>query len=178
MVLPIGSISETIFASDSQVEVAYSSYDALLLDTFYPESNIINDSGQILFSQPLSAGLFLDNTGNTPKLISQILHGEFGQNNFEAKIFAIDNAMGIIDHDLTKTTLFPNPASDTFRIQSSDRRITSLEIIDVYGKIVDQVNEAEIVSYVNYKLSTGIYVIRLTDSQQDQSTHKMIISRK
>lgn len=175
-ILPIGGISETIFANDNQIEVVYSTLDVYLLDSYWPESHIINESGEILFSQQQTNALILDNSTGIPLLISQINYGDFGQFTHESKIFSIATTAGNADFTANQTILFPNPASSVFEIKSTDRRLTSLEIIDLQGKIVDRVDHTEIHSYNNVKVSTGMYYIRLTDSEHKQSIHKILFN--
>ena len=174
-VVNIGAITETIFASDDQVEVIYTTEEAILLDTVYPDSHIVNESGNVIFSQALSAALILDLSNATPRLISQIIYGDFDINTYESKVFGFDNTMGIAKNSFEKTTVYPNPSAGSFQIQDDNRRITTLEILNLNGQIIDRVTDAAIFSYSNFKLSPGMYIVKLTDDLQHQTTHKMIV---
>jgi hypothetical protein len=174
-VINVGGVSETIFADDNKVEVVYTT-KSVLLDTFFPESIIINESGQILFSEYLSSALVLDVDSGSPRLISQRIFGEFNIITREANVYAFDSTMGISENIFDKTSIYPNPSSSgLFYIQGTSRRITTLEIISLSGQTIDQVTGTEISSFDHY-LSPGIYLMRLTDSMNNHSIHKIVVA--
>jgi hypothetical protein len=72
-------------------------------------------------------------------------------------------------------TLFPNPTTGTFQLQSKKYPMRTIELIDVFGKTVsllsfnDKIVEADISS-----LSSGMYVVRITDSSGNIFIKKMM----
>lgn len=175
-VINVSGISETAFAADDKVEAIYTTNDEVLLDTYFPESHIINETGQILFSQPVSAALQMSMVDGAPKLFSQIIYGDFGTHYLQSKIFAIDNAMQVSEQLLNSITIYPNPSPDTFYIESQEKEIITIEIINLNGQLVDRLESFNIVSYNCKSLRTGMYFMRLTDSDLKKSVQKIFIS--
>lgn len=72
-------------------------------------------------------------------------------------------------------SLFPNPTAGIFQLQIEKEPIKTIELIDVFGKIVttrscwDKVTEVDISS-----LATGMYVVRITDLRGDIQMKKVM----
>lgn len=66
--------------------------------------------------------------------------------------------VGIIEHQIN-VSVYPNPTTGQFRIQNSESRIQSVEVYDVYGKLIStmEVNDNDVtIDISNY--NNGIYV--------------------
>jgi hypothetical protein len=61
-------------------------------------------------------------------------------------------------------TLYPNPAKEYVDIRvDGDVNVTSLEVYDVYGKLINSMNVVENPTRINVSnLSNGMYFVRVT----------------
>lgn len=82
-----------------------------------------------------------------------------------------DAATGIGDTERYGIKVYPNPVSDVLQIHS-ESVITSVTIYALTGIIVKQLNSNQINSVGVGGLSTGIYIIVLTDNEGNQTTTK------
>ena len=109
------------------------------------ESDFINDAGIVVFLQEPGSGR------------------EIYQSNYSNEV-----ALGIQDGiQLAKTSIFPNPSSDLFKIRTNQEFI-NVEICDLNGRAVlsqNNLKSGDSVSIDN--LNYGLYVVKLsTDSQE------------
>jgi hypothetical protein len=65
-------------------------------------------------------------------------------------------------------TLFPNPATDHFSLKGDDNDVSSLEILDVNGKLLDRMIYGAGKQYSVSNLPSGLYFVRLMDRRDDQ----------
>ena len=71
-------------------------------------------------------------------------------------------AVGIEDYLFSSTALFPNPTTGEFRIQNSKFRIQSVEVFDVFGKLMSsvEVNDNTVtIDATSY--ASGVYFVRI-----------------
>lgn len=69
---------------------------------------------------------------------------------------------GINDYLLNNTTLHPNPTTGEFRVQNSKFRIQSVEVYDVYGKLMTSVEVNDNVAEIDASnFASGVYFIRV-----------------
>ncbi|MBR8535225.1 T9SS type A sorting domain-containing protein [Carboxylicivirga sediminis] len=83
-----------------------------------------------------------------------------------------DASTAIGDNEITNLRLFPNPVNDVLQIQS-DAAITSLTIYALTGTKVKQVSGTNLNTVDVSALSSGIYLLVLTDTDGKQSTTKI-----
>lgn len=76
-------------------------------------------------------------------------------------------------HNLTKILVYPNPASEFFRIANPER-ITKVQLVDASGKIVREY-PANTDEYSVQGLEKGIYIVIITDEKLTKSTAQLII---
>ncbi|WP_431167209.1 T9SS type A sorting domain-containing protein [Tenacibaculum halocynthiae] len=90
-------------------------------------------------------------------------------------------SLGVNDHTLNTLTLFPNPAKDfvTINLESLLINKVTIEVFTLQGKRVIHKKE---ISFINKKttlntskLVAGIYLITITDENNNKATKKMII---
>ncbi|WP_435263098.1 T9SS type A sorting domain-containing protein [Tenacibaculum sp. nBUS_03] len=111
--------------------------------------------------------------------INTVRFASWGSGILDFKIDA--KSLAINDHSLDVLTLFPNPAKDfvTISLKSSLTNKVSIEVFTLQGKRVIYKKE---ISFINKKttlntseLVTGIYLITITDENNNKATKKMII---
>jgi 1,4-alpha-glucan branching enzyme len=80
--------------------------------------------------------------------------------------------LGTEDQEITKAALYPNPASDVFALNVAASKI---EVYALTGQLVKTFGEsAAFTAYNVSNLNTGIYLVKVTDSENRQSTLKLI----
>ena len=75
---------------------------------------------------------------------------------------------GIENHLTNSITLYPNPANDVVNVQCTMYNVQCLgvEVIDVYGKVINTVNVTENPTRINVSgLAAGMYFVRVTTDQ-------------
>jgi hypothetical protein len=62
--------------------------------------------------------------------------------------------------------LYPNPANDYITVQSSKVKVQSIEVIDVYGKVINTVNVTDNPALISVRgLANGMYFVRVTTDE-------------
>lgn len=82
------------------------------------------------------------------------------------------STVGVEHYELEHTEVYPNPTTGQFRIQNTEVRIQSVEVFDVYGKLMYsvEVNDNTVtVDASNY--ASGVYFIRI-------NTDKGLVNRR
>ena len=73
---------------------------------------------------------------------------------------------GIDSYLSNSITLYPNPANDYINVQSSRVNVQSIEVIDVYGKVINTVNVTDNPARINVSgLANGMYFVRVTTDE-------------
>ena len=73
---------------------------------------------------------------------------------------------GINSYLLNSIALYPNPAKDVVNVQSSKFNVQSVEVIDVYGKVINTVDVVDNPTCINVSgLANGIYFVRVTTEE-------------
>ena len=73
---------------------------------------------------------------------------------------------GIDDHLLNSIALYPNPANDVINVQCTMCNVQEVEVIDVYGKVINTVNVTDNPTRINVSgLAAGMYFVRVTTDQ-------------
>lgn len=73
-----------------------------------------------------------------------------------------------------KVSIFPNPASQPFRILTPDKELISAEIINLEGKRIRKIQDFSNAVSID-DLSPGMYYIRLINVEGKQQVEKLII---
>ncbi len=111
--------------------------------------------------------------------INTVRFASWGSGILDFKIEA--KSLSVNDHTLNALTLFPNPANDfvTINLESSLNDKVTIEVFTLQGKRVIHKKE---ISFINKKttlntskLVAGIYLITITDENNNKATKKMII---
>ncbi|WP_299134831.1 T9SS type A sorting domain-containing protein [uncultured Tenacibaculum sp.] len=111
--------------------------------------------------------------------INTVRFASWGSGILDFKIEA--KSLGVNDHTLNTLTLFPNPANDfvTISLKSLLNNKVTIEVFTLQGKRVIHKKE---ISFINKKttlntskLVAGIYLITITDENNNKATKKIII---
>ena len=69
--------------------------------------------------------------------------------------------VGVNDYDMS-TTLYPNPTTGEIRIQNTEFRIQSVEVYDVYGKLIKSVKVDDFSVVIDLSANaSGVYFTRI-----------------
>jgi len=73
-----------------------------------------------------------------------------------------------------KISVYPNPTTGKFKVQSSEFRIQKIEVLDVFGRTIQTINsEKEILEINISNLSSGIYILKIS-VEESFILHKII----
>ena len=78
----------------------------------------------------------------------------------DAKQVMVVNSTGIIENELITITVYPNPNEGTFAIKCP-KAIDKVIIMDVSGKIIDEVTSPDPKHSYKYELAEGVYLIHV-----------------
>ena len=73
---------------------------------------------------------------------------------------------GINDYLLNSISLYPNPANDVVNVQCTMNNVQLVEVVDVYGKVINTVNVNDNPTRINVSgLANGMYFVRVTTDE-------------
>lgn len=171
----VTSISESKINQDALIELIYSYNTGLLGEGSEVSSRIINEQGDILLDAEYVRSLYVNEILGLPnKIIGDT--GYFFQNSYVGRVYSIET-LGITDFNTnSKVVIAPNPAKTFFNINTLISPIIEAEIYNLNGVLVKREKSQNITKIDIEKLPTGIYIVNLTDSNNQKSTHKITIS--
>jgi hypothetical protein len=84
-----------------------------------------------------------------------------------SEYISVTTPVGIENHLMRYVHLYPNPAKEYIDIRvDGEMHVISMEVYDVYGKLVNMVNVAENPTRINVNgLANGMYFVRVTTDQ-------------
>ena len=132
----------------------------------------LGKNGQFINISP-SKKIVLIRMGNPP-LNNSSLPMIFDDGIWERLSLAMNCAVGINQHSKNTFSVYPNPSQERISIESSDATWTSIEIIDLYGRVLNKMAFEKTLN-VEY-LQNGTYFIRL-NSDKESSIQKIIIAK-
>ena len=92
--------------------------------------------------------------------------GDGNLSDWSASVTAQTTDVGIVNYLENSITLFPNPANDVVNVQSSMFQVQSIEVIDVYGKVINTVKVVDNPTRINVSgLANGMYFVRVTTDE-------------
>ncbi len=72
-------------------------------------------------------------------------------------------AVGIDGHDGFNIVLYPNPAKEFINVQCTMNNVQSVEVFDVFGKLITTTNDIDNPTRINVSgLANGMYFVRVT----------------
>ena len=110
-------------------------------------------------------------TGLNPETTYQIqVQADCGDGNVSDWTTAVTatTLTGINNYLLNSISLYPNPANDVINVQCTmnNVQIESIEVFDVYGKLINTVNMTPETTTINVSgLAAGMYFVRVTTEQ-------------
>ncbi|WP_008636239.1 DUF5074 domain-containing protein [Bizionia argentinensis] len=113
-----------------------------------------------------------DSYGN---IINDPFPTPFGSSGFDLDaVGVINNAktMSAVDDNMVELKIYPNPASDFFNIKSLNQ-VVDLEIYDITGKLVKQLNNTSEKQINISNLKQGVYIVKIS-SQNKNGLFKLI----
>lgn len=94
--------------------------------------------------------------------------------------YTVTTSVGIESYLLNNISLFPNPAKEYVDVRIDNLNVTSLEIFDVYGKLVSGIGTSDISGQTTRlnlsNLADGMYFVRVT-TEQGMATKPFVKSR-
>ncbi len=169
--------SETKFNSDNLVELEYSCSSNTLNGGYY-ESNIVNEEGTVLLNEPNASYLYISELSNLQnKLIVYNTPNLFSGFPIATTIYSLETNVGVEDFNLSKITIFPNPASSYLEFRAENSIIKKAVVYDLQGKII-QTYEGEDLKIINVqKLADGLYILLLSDKNNTTSNYKFVVNK-
>ena len=108
-------------------------------------------------------------TGLTPETQYEIqVQADCGDGNLSEWTTAINatTTVGIENHLLNSISLYPNPANDVVNVQCTMYNVQSVEVIDVYGKVINTLTVTDNPTQINVSnLAAGMYFVRVTTEE-------------
>ena len=116
-----------------------------------------------------SGGYTLD-TDNQVEIISG---GDFGDS--ESVSFRIENNLSINELEAADLVIYPNPVKSSLTIEAETSSVYSYTIYSINGKrILNGKFEGENTSISTNKLSSGVYLLQLSDENKNKITKRII----
>lgn len=169
----VSSISESKINSDALIELVYT-YETGLLGIGYEYSSaIINENGEILLDAEGIGTLIINEiSGLQNKIIGANYNPLYGDSGF---VYALNNLSTSDFNKIDKVIMYPIPAKSFININSISAPIKEAAIYNTNGIVVKKENAQNITKIDVEKLPTGIYIVNLTDFNNQKSTHKITV---
>ena len=106
-------------------------------------------------------------TGLTPNTTYQMqVQTNCGDNLSQWSATITQTTTGLNSYLENNISLYPNPANDYIDVRVDELNVTSMEVYDVYGKLINTVNVVNNPTRINVSgLATGMYFVRVTTEQ-------------
>lgn len=169
----VNSISESKIVSDGLIEVCYNYKHKYLLEEYY-SSNVINENSSILLTVEDANSINIDEVnGLNTKLISN--YQDMFSTYFSSKVFGLGSLSNENFENASQIKITPNPASTYLNIDS-EKQLLEANFFNSVGILI-YTQSLENNSKINIQqLPNGVYFLLLKDSNNNSSTHKIIIS--
>ena len=178
-VFAVNHISETKINPDALLEVCYTYYPLVVLDWQTYDSRVINENGEILLTSSGVNGLYLSELSDSKnKLIGNITGniGAYEYNYTIGIVYSLETMSTSNFAKNSKISITPNPAKTFINVNSLSVPIKEVTIYNMNGVLVKKEKAQSITKIDVERLTVGIYVVNLTDSNNQKSTHKITIS--
>jgi hypothetical protein len=172
----VSSISESKINSDSSIELVYTYDTGLLGFCCGYSSRVINEQGTVLFDAVYVRNLKINEIkGLANKLTGY--QGYTGTNvDSPTNVYSLGNLSTSDFNKKDKVVIAPNPAKSFININSFSVPIIEAKIYNMNGILVKKESAQNITKIEVNQLQTGIYIVNLTDFNNQKSTHKITVS--
>lgn len=169
----VNILSETMIDPNAIIELAYT-FNTGLLNGFSYSSKVIDENGTILLDAAYVQDLYMSKIqGLKNKLIGY--NNDFFNDSYIGKVYSLET-LGKLDYKkIDKDFISPNPAKSFLNIISLSSTIIEAEIYNMNGILVKRKTSQNITKIDIDELPTGIYIVNLTDFNNQKSTHKITI---
>lgn len=169
----VNNLSESKIDSDALIELSYNYVEAGILEPYY-DGRVINENGTILLSAAGVSDFYLSEIpGLNIKLIGNIQ--TFPNSYTSSNVYSF-GILGTPDYSKdSKVFIAPNPAKSFLNINSLSSPVIEATIYSMNGTIVKKEISQNITKIDIDKLPAGIYIVNLTDFNNQKSTHKITI---
>ena len=167
----------------------YASYDVLepeeLSATMFIEQPSSIESGNINLS--VEGGTlpytYTWNTGDFSEDLYNISAGYYGATIIDDNgcVLFIDetiqniNAASVSDSQSFSVVVFPNPTTDVATVKWDSIDVSHIAVINTNGQLVQSSDSFAQKSFKTNTLKRGVYFINITDNNNNQTTHKLIV---
>ncbi len=173
-VTTVSSISESKINPDASIEVIYTYGTGLLIIGTEFSSRVINENGDILLDADFVRNLQINEiNGLSNKIIS---YSGSGQWNTGGSVYSLNNLSTSDFNKNAKVIMYPIPAKSFININSISAPIIEATVYNMNGALVKKEIAQNITKIAVDKLPTGIYIVNLTDFNNQKSTHKITVS--
>ncbi|WP_310379316.1 T9SS type A sorting domain-containing protein [Flavobacterium sp.] len=169
----VSNLSESKINPDALIELSYTYVVRGLLEPYH-YSRVINENGTILLQADGVLGMYLNEIqGLNDKLIGYTY--DFNNNSYVGKVYSFGTLKTLNYYKNDKVFISPNPAKSFLNINSIFTSIIEATIYNMNGALVKKEISQNITKIDIDKLPTGIYIVNLTDFNNQKSTHKITI---
>lgn len=175
----VSFISETKIADDNLLELGYNYvyHNPLMYDQW--AGQVINESGLVYLDAPDSEFMYLgDFLGLPTKLVIHynLPNVMTNESNYHSGVFTIDPTLTENGFQNVNTvSVTPNPAKSVISI-TSGTFVTNAILYDVLGKEIQQLQSTNLQTINVDNLTSGMYLLKLSDANQKQSVYKIMVS--
>jgi hypothetical protein len=159
------TISEVKISNDSSIKVLYKYLTGLLGFSYEYANRVINENGDVLLDAGGSGNLYLSEiSGLQNKIIGS------------GSVYSLNNLSTSDFNKIDKVIMYPNPAKSFINIDSISAPIIEATIVNMNGVLLKKEIAKNITKIDVDKLPAGIYIVNLTDFNNQKSTHKITVS--
>ena len=115
-------------------------------------------------NNPYTMENLLPNTTYTIKV--RAICAGIGESDWSESLDVTTEGVGIDDHLMNSISLYPNPANEVINVQCTMYNVQSIEVIDVYGKVINTLTVTDNPTQINVaNLAAGMYFVRVTTEE-------------
>ena len=173
----VNHISETKIDPDKLLEVTYIYYPIVILSFQTYDCRVINENGEILITANGIDRLLLNELSDLKNKLIGYTYNPFN-NSYSSKVYSLENLKTYGFNEKQKVIIAPNPAKSFLNINSLSSPIKEVTIYNLSGTLVKRETAQNITKINIEKLPIGIYIVNLTDFNNQKSTHKITVLRQ
>ena len=168
--MEINFLAETKINPDALLEFSYTYSTGLLGLGYEYSSRVINENGDILLNDNSFSSLQLNEISGLPTKIIGFTSYPIGR-----FVFSVGNLSTSDFNKNDNVIMYPNPAKSFININSISTPIIEATIYNINGIVVKKEIAPNITKIDVDELPMGIYIVNLTDFNNQKSTHKITI---